>query len=41
MSRKKKFVFDEEYIIKSHENLVNSDYWKNFIIPLIKSLGDK
>lgn len=38
---KKEFIFNEEYINKSHENLRNSEEWTEFIVPLIKSLKDK
>lgn len=37
----KEFIFNEEYINKSHENLRNSEEWTEFIVPLIKSLKDK
>lgn len=39
--KKNNSIFTEEYIEKSHENLRNSEYWEDFIVPLIKALSKK
>lgn len=36
-----KFRFDEEYIRKCNERFKQSEEWKEFVVPLIKSLGKK
>lgn len=39
--KKDKFIFNEEYIEKSHKNFKNSKEWSEFVVPLIDSLSKK
>lgn len=39
--KKNNSIFNEEYIEKSHENFRNSEEWRDFVVPLIKSLSEK
>lgn len=39
--KKNEFIFNEEYIEKSHKNFRNSEEWSNFVVPLIDSLSKK
>lgn len=39
--KKNNFVFNEEYIEKSHNNFRKSEEWRNIVVPLIESLSKK
>lgn len=36
-----KMRFDKEYLLKVNEQFKQSEEWKEFVVPLIKSLGKK